>query len=77
MGLLEYRLECRRMPAFTQYIVCRLPVNFWSAGVRSGGKQRNLPIVLGSQEVVSILTELYEENRLLVQLIYRSGLRIS
>ena len=46
-------------------------------GFSRASKQRNLPIVLSSEEVVSILAELDEENRLLVKLMYGSGLRIS
>ncbi len=40
-------------------------------------KQRHLPTVLSSLEILSILNQLHDRDRLIIELLYGSGLRVS
>ncbi len=46
-------------------------------GFRPARKQRSLPTVLSRQEIASILAQLEGRNKLILQLLYGSGLRVS
>lgn len=46
-------------------------------GFKLASKQRSLPTVLTQQEVVAILGQLSGRNKLIIQLMYGSGLRVS
>ena len=46
-------------------------------GFRLSSKQRSIPAVLGKSEVAKILSNLQGRNKLIIQLLYGSGLRVS
>jgi integron integrase len=54
-----------------------LQVNLGDLGFRLATKQRSLPCVLTTLEVNRIIDQLEGRNRLIIQLLYGSGLRIS